>query len=611
MLLIAPGEVKSVAGNMDSPKILRAIAALWICTASITGCGGGGQLATKLPVESQEAAAVITSPSKQTTSILEKPGTDQEAARFLQQATFGFSDADIVRVKQIGYSAWIDEQVQMPVQFSNVQAINAFNPGHDVRSIALNDSIWLGIPKDDQLRQRMMFALSQIFVVSASDGSTENWGRSLAYYVDSLYAQGFGNYRDLLETVTLSPAMGAFLSHMYNQKENSQTGAVPDQNYARELMQLFSIGLYQLNQDGTPKLDSQGSKIPTYNNSDIVGVSRVLTGLAPRGATARDWEQRNCFCQRSSDILAQTSPMEANDAYHSTARKQFLGTTIPEGSTNTAADLKILLDTLFSHPNVGPFLSRQLIQRFVTSNPSADYVARVASKFNNNGNGVRGDLTAVLKAILLDPEARDPSFVNRPDYGRVREPILRMGQMMRVFKARTDRYSHTFGIGAQIYDKRKGLWQSPMRSPTVFNFYFPDYSPPNSVLRSRNLVAPELQISTVASVGDVDHLIFGVLGDGGITDCCGDEKRNTYSMRFDYSEWLPLVERPTELVEKMNTRFMAGQMSNSLKSLLLRTINETSRPITPVSGMNRGLSQVKFATAMRVMMASAEYVVQK
>jgi len=533
----------------------------------------------------------------------------QDAERFLQQATFGYSDADVTLVRSIGYSAWIDQQLAMPVQYSHLDAFNSIDPSIENNRIELIDSgMWIGFNKNDQLRQRYLFALSQIFVNTTYDNSTHDYARSLARYVDILQTTGLTTFRNLLTQVTLNPSMGAFLSHLYNRGDETVTGTQPDQNYAREVMQLFSIGLWQLKPDGSRKLDAKGQPIPTYTQADVVGISKALTGFGFKGATKDDWEYANCFCRDPANPAVQTKPMEANDWYHSWSEKTFLGVTIKGGSTSANADLKVVISTLAKHPNVGPFIGRQLIQRFVTSNPSPAYVARVSAVFANDGNKVRGNMKAVLKAILLDPEARDPAKVTDPTFGRIREPIQRYAQIMRVFNAKTGADANDFGIPTWDYNGRKGLWQSPLHAHTVFNFYYPDFKPAGSELFKRNLVSPEMQITTAASVGDIDDFIWNTLLYGGLTRYVSEAEPNAVTMKLDYSEWLPLVQKPGVLIEKMNQRFMAGQMSAALKRQLSSSMAEITDDWAQTSG---GLNQLKFAQAMRVMLASAEYVVQK
>ncbi len=533
----------------------------------------------------------------------------QDAERFLQQATFGFSDTDVALVQSIGYSAWIDRQFAMPVQYSHLDAFNSIDPSIENSKVeAIHSGMWIGFTKDDQLRQRYLFALSQIMVNSTYVSSTHEYARSLARYVDILQTTGLTTFRELLTQVTLNPSMGAFLSNIYNRGEDNLTGTQPDQNFAREVMQLFSIGLWQLNPDGSRKLDKQGNPIPTYTQADVVGVSKALTGFAFKGATNDDWDYKNCFCYEPADPAVQAKPMAGNDLYHSWSKKDFLGVTINAGSTSPNADLKIVVSRLARHPNAGPFIGKQLIQRFVTSNPSPAYIARVSAVFANNGTKARGDMKAVMKAILLDPEARDPAKVSDPAFGRIREPIQRYAQIMRVFKAKLGADPHDFGIPTWDYDQRKGLWQSPLHARTVFNFYYPDFTPLGTELSRRNLVSPEMQITTAASVSDIDDFMWNTLLYGGLTKWNSEAERDAVTMTFDYGEWLPLVRTPAMLIEKMNQRFMAGQMSAALKKQVRDSMAEVTYDWAQTSG---GLSQLKFAQAMRVMLASAEYVVQK
>jgi uncharacterized protein (DUF1800 family) len=572
----------------------RLLAALVIC-CSLT--------AISLPASAQSNAGYVVPP---------QPATDADAARFLQQATFGFSDADVALVKSIGYSAWIDRQIALPIQFSAARDIQARQGNwYNTRAGAAHDAIWRGLIRNDQLRQRMAFALSQIMVNSTYDGSTEYWGRALAKYWDNFYVFGFTTHRQLLEAQTLNPAMAQFLSYNYNSKENATTGSQPDQNFAREVMQLFTIGLYRLNLDGSRMLDSNNQPIESYSTNDIIGISRVMTGLAPVNTSAIRWNSGYCFCQQESDIKSQISPLTFYNQYHSVSQKSFLGTVISAGSSDTRGDLKVLLDRLSGHPNVGPFLGKQLIQRFVTSNPSPAYIDRVSRVFNDNGTGVRGDMKAVIKAVLLDPEARDPASVAKPDFGRIREPIQRMAQLMRTFGAKTQIDSFSFGIGQWKYDRSKALWQSPLGSKTVFNFYLPNYATPNTALSRQGFVSPEMQITTSASVGDTDSFFQSLLENGGITDCCDEAARNSFFLMLNYTGWTSLVTKPDLLIEKMNQRFMAGQMSPRLKVLLRRAMDDVYQDRSQTSGIIRGLPQLKFAAAMRVMLASPEYVVQK
>jgi uncharacterized protein (DUF1800 family) len=579
----------------------------WTQRSSGEQTGAAGSQRSAEPATTLTAAAVPT-----------KPATQAEAVRFLNQATCGATLADIDRLMQIGYVPWLDEQLAMPAQFSHLQQVKRVaaqrqNDQHWNNRPTIwdvNDSMWLGMIKNDQLRQRIMFALSQIFVVSLRDGSTYYLGSGLAAYVDMLSTKGFGNWRDLIESVALSTAMGSYLSHIYNQ-EDLANGVRPDQNFAREVMQLFTIGLWQLNADGSRKLDNNGQPIPTYNAADVAGAAKVMTGWTFDTATAQHWDNYYGFWA-AADMPVQERPMKAFPAYHSKSEKKFLGVTIPASAvSNPVGELKILLDTLFNHPNTAPFFCKQMIQRLVTSNPSAAYISRVVAVFNNNGSNVRGDLKAVIKAILLDSEARDNASVSLPTFGRVREQILRMTQVMRVFNARTDANPDSFGIGLWSYDRRKGLWQTPLGSPTVFNFYFPGYMPPNSTLSAQSLVAPEMQIVTQSSSEDTWWLFKDMLQNGGLTDCCSEAERNTYYLKLDYSQWLPLVANPASVADRLNALFMAGQMSAQLKNAIVAGMNSRYQENSETSGMIRGRDQIKLAEAISFMLLSPEYVVQK
>ncbi|MFN5270384.1 MAG: DUF1800 family protein, partial [Hyphomonadaceae bacterium] len=342
------------------------------------------------------------------------------AARFLNQATFGPTADSIAALTGSSYEAWIDAQLKMP---RGPLALDYMDRRiQEARSDELANYFYSyfwrsAVTGQDQLRQRATFALSQIFVVSFAN--TRVTPRGMASYYDMLNRNAFGNYRTLLEDVALHPMMGIYLSHLGNQKENLATGQNPDQNFAREILQLMSIGLFELNLDGTPKRDASGNLIPTYSQDDIIGLSKVFTGISwqnpkPTANSFLGYEQTNASRFGPSWV----SPMIFYPSFHSTSEKKFLGVTIPAASTpDTAGDLKVALDTIFNHPNVAPFISRQYIQRLVTSNPSPDYVRRVAQVFINNGQGVRGDLGAVVKAVLLDPEARNQPSDSDRAYG--------------------------------------------------------------------------------------------------------------------------------------------------------------------------------------------------
>jgi uncharacterized protein (DUF1800 family) len=403
-----------------------------------------------------------------------------EAFRFLNQATMGATQAEADRLAALGYEAWLDDQLARPVslELPHLQSLPVPQNIQELNRDRID--VWFrnAVAGSDQLRQRVAFALSEIMVVSQV-GALANQPYSLASYYDLLATRGLGNFRDLIEAVTLHPAMGVYLSMLGNQKPNPAANIRPDENYARELMQLFTIGLVELAIDGTPRLDDAGQPIPTYTQPIIEGFAHAYTGWSYAG-TAN-------FLQPRPTRQNQVVPMQLYPSYHDVGAKLVLGgVTIPAGQTG-AEDLDAALDSIFAHANVGPFIARRLIERLVTSNPSAAYVSRVAQRFNDNGRGVRGDLAAVVKAILLDTEARAaPARTS----GKLKEPLLRLTQLWRAYGARAANGSY-----AAFRNPSLLLGQGPLQAPSVFNFFSPFYAPPGEI-RDLGLVAPELEIAT-------------------------------------------------------------------------------------------------------------------
>jgi uncharacterized protein (DUF1800 family) len=367
-----------------------------------------------------------------------------------------------------------------------------------------------------------------------------------AHYVDLLEANAFGNYRKLLDDITLSTAMGVYLNMRGNQKADGR-GREPDENYAREVLQLFSIGLNELNADGTAKL-ANGKTIDTYDPSSITGLARVLTG----------WNYDGFVGSPSVDVAYVRRPMVVDATRHAPEAKSFLGTTIPAAPATVASansELQTALDTIAAHPNVGPFISRQLIQRLVTSNPSPAYVGRVSAAWANNGAGVRGDLKAVVKAVLLDPEARTPNTANTG--GKLREPIVRFVQWARSFNATSP--TGLWNVGDTTNPATR-LGQSPMRSPSVFNFFRPGYVPPNTAIGSQGLTAPEFQITNESSVVGYANWMQSVIQNG------------VGEVRADYTAWLPLSADPPGLVDKLNLWLAGGQLSAATRTTISNAI---------------------------------------
>lgn len=559
------------------------------------------------------------------------------AYRFLAQATFGGrpSDAsDLLTTYKGNLSAWIAHQIATPAQLSYkttaasfpdaVQGVQYYGPQY-VDAQDIPETFWLGAITDAaQLRERVAYALSQIFVVSVVTSATNKWGDGMAAYGDILLNDAFGNFRTLLDDVAHNDAMASWLTYMYNVGPNTPVSGldtIPDQNFAREVMQLFTIGLVELNQDGTPKL-SGGKPISTYTQGDVAAISGILTGFAPVPAGTAANPLKYDFLQfRTPGTTPEFQPLVGFPDYHVSGPKKFLCGS-PSGckttNSDSAGDLKSLLDALFNHPNTGPFIGKQLIQRLVTSNPSPAYVSRIAAVFANNGAGVRGDLKAVITAILLDPEARnDAAYSTEPTFGKIREPILRVAQMLRVLGAKPFTYNtapynfSTFELDPGD-DGASGFGQTPFRSPTVFNFYYPNYTPALSPLVAYNpanpLVSPEMQLTTPATVDQVDSYLGGLLANGGSWDSHTVYKSLPvaphWAFQFDYTNWLQLLATDAtgaSLVKELDQEFMSGQMSTDLQADLKAEVvaNKRSGP------------QSQVAQAIRVMIASPEYLVQK
>jgi uncharacterized protein (DUF1800 family) len=506
------------------------------------------------------------------------PPTPEAAARFLSQAGLGATQAGIDQVTQLGIGGWLDQQFAMPLSESLwrwMQAAGFQAATYKSSDMGMDHALWYRLLNSpDVLRQRMVLALSQIFVVSVRNMPVP-WGQwACVAYWELLEANCFGNFRTLLERITLSPAMGVYLSMRGSCKEDA-SGRQPDENFARELLQLFTIGLVQLNVDGSPKLDASGQPVDTYSNDDIRGLARVFTGWDVDGydPSTPDYTRR---------------PMVFTAANHSTSDKAFLGTTIA-GNTPGQQALTQALDTVFNHPNVGPFIARRLIQQLVSSNPSAEYVARVAAIFNDDGQGVRGDMQAVIRAVIMDVEPRVGLSPLPPDMvGKLREPVMRFLQWGRVVKLQST--DGLWNVGDLSAADRLG--QSPLRSPSVFNFYRPGYVPPHSMLADQDKVAPEFQITDESSVIGYANFMFRVLPYGGA------------NVTVDYSDWLPLASDPSALIDRVNLLFTGRTLSATAVTDLINAVS--TLPLSDDLGDLR-----RVISAMLLVLCSPEYLVQR
>ena len=470
-----------------------------------------------------------------------------QAARFLMQATFGPTPEEINTVgSPKNFDAWLTQQKGAPVSLE----LPYLQAQHKL-SLSQADRIeawWRNaVNGPDQLRQRMAFALSEIMVVS-DQTVLGNTPEGVAYYYDLLAQNALGNFRDLLTDVTLSPAMGRFLSMFQNRKPDPANGIRSDENYAREVMQLFSIGLVQLKLDGSPA-ESTGKRVPTFTQSDVANLARVFTGWSWAGAT--DYNGTENW----------TAPMQPYEKYHDETAKVIVGgAPIPAGM-QARQELNLALDTLFNHPNVGPFIGKQLIKRLVTSNPSPAYVARVAQAFNDNGHGVRGDLFAVARAILLDAEAQAPPTSAS---GKLREPLLRVSQLWRAFHAQADN-------GRYDLDPAASLDQSPLGAASVFNFFRPEFRPAG-VLAGAGLVAPEFEITDETTIVNVANEVGRIAGRYRSTQ--GRTANQSGDVLLDFRPWEAPASQPEKLLDNLDLLLMSGTMPAAMRQALLDDVSE-------------------------------------
>ena len=546
---------------------------------------------------------------------------DEDAARFLHHAAFGASDSDIEAVRQKGYAGWLDDQLSMPMGQSKWDwlASQGYTQVND-RQYFFSDyyyqfAIWRDLMSaPDMVRQRWVLALSELFVVSVpSVTGVQPWtGLGGAHFWDTMAGHGFGNFRDLLQAVTLHPVMGAFLNTRGNRKEDPATGRVPDENYAREVMQLFTIGLHQLNLDGTPRLGANGQPIDSYGQSDVTQLARVFTGydLDLRGVGNFNDPSPPHYSVWYPEYVQR--PMQFFPERHSTLEARFLGVHVPAGTPGPEA-LRIALDTLFNHPNTGPFFARQMIQRLVASNPAPDYVARVAAKFNDNGAGVRGDLKAVLRAILLDKAARGPSGLYSRTFGKLREPILRITNWARAFKVRSLANTWKFSVGS--WDTEADLQQYPLAAPSVFNFFRPGYVPPSTEMATQGATAPEFQLVSESSVSAYINYLQNIIYQGAWIGNPGEAgfPRDNLGVTYvpdivpDYSAEFALVGNTLLLVQRLNILLTGGQLSPATQDFIVNALRiDRIRADSPDE-----FKRIHVARAVLFVMASAEYLIQK
>ncbi|MDO4724076.1 MAG: DUF1800 domain-containing protein [Comamonadaceae bacterium] len=514
---------------------------------------------------------------------VQRPQTPAQAASFILRCQHYVTEKDIEEVLRMGYEPWLDAQLAAPQReitgwdwglrekLNTLETINYQDVPYMMWYLLMNPI--------DGVRKRVALALSEIFVVSTVELQGESSQFKVAAFWDLLMRNAFGSYRTLLGDVSLSPAMGSYLSSRGNRRANPRTGRIPDENYAREVMQLFSIGLYELNQDGSLKM-AAGKPIETYTQETVTNMARIFTG----------WDYDMTGHIKGTNPMRERNPMALRPDLHSPEDVTLFGQTMA-GSEPARRKLDWALDLLFNHPNVGPFIGRQLIQRLVTSNPSAQYVARVAAAFANNGRGERGDMKAVLKAIWLDPEVMAVTEGRVPnDFGKLREPMLRIAQWGATFKAhKRPNVSSRLSFPLPPFGQQIG--QHPFNSPTVFNFFRPGYVPPQTAMGARGMTAPEFQILDEYTVASYINVMAELV-------------RDFRQVVGDYSRELPMADEPARLVAHLNLILTGGQLSQ-------RNFERIVRATEAIAVKDEASRKNRVRTAIFMVMCSPEYIVQK
>lgn len=520
-------------------------------------------------------------------TIAKLPSSPGEAARFLTQASFGGNLELIDQVTALGIGGWLDQQLSPAAPTTITESmwgIGPLNPGS--YPTFFNRGWWrAAMTAPDQLRLRVGNALSQILVISAagSDVIRQNSATQAGYY-DTLLKHSLGNYRDLLEEVTFSTQMGFYLSHLQNRKSDASIGRFPDENFAREIMQLFSIGLWQLNPDGSRKLDAEGQEIPSYDNAVIMEMAKVFTGFGFGGPTATSFHVPVSGSQY-------IHPMKMWDVEHEPGEKRIINNVVIPAGQSGIQDVADAVTALCEHPNIGPFIGRLLIQRLTSSNPSPDYIRRVAAVWADNGAGERGDLKAVTEAILLDPEVRTPGLMG-DESGKVREPYLRIVSLMRAFKARNARNPPTFPILVTFI--RDAVGQMPLWAPSVFNFYLPDHQPAGE-LRHRGLTAPELEIASASHLIQTDNFIQRIVFRG--LDPFYNDVQDIIHLDLSYE--IQLAEDTESLLDHLNILLTHGSLSHNTRMAVMAAI-----ALEPTA-------ELKVRTAIHLIVESPDFVVMK
>ena len=535
---------------------------------------------------------------------------ENAASRFLSQASLGYDYSDITSVTQTGIEAWIENQLNTPRQFTLESKIRQYhqmvkdstNTPTSGAGNRLWDYAWWQylMTSPDDLRQRVALALSEMLVISENSAFSNN-AYAMGVYYDKLMNHSFGNYRHLLRDITFNPAMGTYLTYLNNPKANPALNQFPDENYSRELMQLFTIGTVMLNNDGTTILDNNGLPVPSYDNEDIIEFSKIFTGLT--------WADRTQWNRSALNDTSYIADMVMWNTWHEPGVKNLLnGYVVPNRNpVDGVADISDALDNLFNHQNTPPFVCRFLIQRLVTSNPSPAFINRVVNIFINNGQGTRGDLAAVVKAILLDPEAKSCNSGENIEFGMLREPFIRYVQINKAFNASTlsGNYRNDMSYVYQYTGQR------PLSSPSVFNFFQQDFQPIGAI-EEAGLVAPEFQITDAQTIAGYINGLYRWIINGDIAD-----EYDLFSNETDahYADEISVIDVSGEniftdndklhiLMDRLNLLLAHGRVSDTSLNTIIQVLREFPNNTTTEK-------QDRTKLAIYLLMTSPEYLIHR
>jgi len=577
--------------SLNRPAALTGLLALAACG----GGGGTGTTAGGTPITPGEASLVTlsTSGAEPALPAVDARPTSQNAARFLTQASFGAKSVEeIEALRAEGFEHWLWTQfgASTLLHTSYLDTQKSRESSQKATDDMSYEAVWQQWLKGaDQLRGRMAFALGEIMVISNIAPDIRPY--AMSSYMDMLNRNAFGNYRTLLKEVTLHPAMGYYLNMVESEKDDAVRGIHPNENFAREVLQLFSIGLVELNLDGSAKIGADGKTIPTYGEAEVKGFAKAFSGWT---FASQNPAQSNQFHNADQNLDSNwVTPMRAFASMHSPESKKLLGNVTLAGGQSPEKDMDDALDNIFNHANVAPFISRQLIQRMVTSNPSAAYIQRVATVFNNNGAGVRGDLKAVVRAVLLDPDARATVTGQAANYGKQREPVIRFATFLRALGATSQNGTNSIHY---LDSSDDGLGQSPLLAPSVFNFFSPNFRQPGAVAKA-GLYSPEFQITTETSVVGSLNFFSSFFNNEGYGN-------GASRLALNLTPLQTLAATPAALVDRLDALLFAYQMTATTRTRLLQMVG--ALPGTSASQRKDRVKAALIVTAM-----SPDFVIQK